>query len=148
MPERETSVERYYYSRYDHEISPAWLPDGKGLVYVSNRGVPYGTGNLWRHDARRPVSTVLVRREETTWKARPDIAPDGKRVAYASYLGRQWHQLWVTRVDGVAEPFPLTYGDFDVTAARWSPDGKRIAYVVNEGGNTAHPSAGVRRRCA
>ncbi len=136
VPERETTVERYYYSRYDHELSPAWLPDGKGLVYVSNRGVPYGTGNLWRHDLESGAQE-LVRREETSWKARPDVAPDGKRIAYASYLGRQWQQLWVGRIDNVAEPFPLTYGDFDVTAARWSPDGTRIAYVVNESGNTA-----------
>ena len=33
--------------------------------------------------------------EETTWKARPDFSPDGKRIVYASYLGQQWHQLWV-----------------------------------------------------
>ena len=136
VPERETTVERYYYSRYDHELSPAWLPGGKGLVYVSNRGVPYGTGNLWRHELETGAQE-LVRREETSWKARPDVAPDGKRIAYASYLGRQWQQLWVGRLDGVAEPFPLSYGDFDVTGARWSPDGTRIAYVVNEDGDTA-----------
>jgi hypothetical protein len=35
------------------------------------------------------------------------------------------------------DPFPLTYGDFDATAPRWSRDGSRIAYVSNEGGNTS-----------
>src|SRR5437660_768820 len=33
--------------------------------------------------------------------------------------------------------FPLTYGEFDATAPRWSRDGRRIAYVSNEGGNTS-----------
>ena len=75
--------------------------------------------------------------EETSWKARPDWAPDGRRIAYASYLGRQWHQLWVTTPDNRAEPFPLTYGDFDITSPRWSPDGRQIAFVTNESGNTA-----------
>ncbi len=137
VPERESSVERYYYSRFDHEISPAWLPDGDAVLYVSNRDVPYGTGNLWLHPLGDDAEPRLVRREETSWRARPDVAPDGKRIAYASYLGRQWHQLWVDRIDGVAEPFPLSYGEFDVTGARWSPDGERIAYIVNESGDLA-----------
>lgn len=134
--ERETPVERYYYGRYDHELSPAWLPDGNALIYVSNRDVPYGTGNLWRHNLASGEQD-LVRREETSWKARPDVAPDGRRIAFSSYLGRQWNQLWVARMDNVAEPFPLTYGDYDVTAPRWSPDGTQLAYIVNEAGGTA-----------
>jgi hypothetical protein len=35
------------------------------------------------------------------------------------------------------DPLQLTYGDFDATAPRWSPDGRKIAYVSNEGGNTS-----------
>ncbi len=38
--------------------------------------------------------------EETAWKARPDFSPDGKRIVYASYLGQQWHQLWVMPSEG------------------------------------------------
>lgn len=136
VEERESPVERYYYGSYDHELSPAWTPDGETLVVVSNRDVPYGTGNLWQIGVTGEAER-LVRREETTWKARPDVAPDGRRVVYSSYLGRQWHQLWVARLDGLAEPFPLGYGDYDATAARWSPDGRRIAYISNEAGNTA-----------
>src|SRR6185437_1192419 len=76
------------------------------------------------------------RYEETTWKARPDWSRDGKRVVYTSYLGGQWHQLWLMTADG-GDPFQLTYEAGDATAARWSPDGSRIAYITNESGNTA-----------
>ncbi|MCH7822664.1 MAG: CehA/McbA family metallohydrolase [Proteobacteria bacterium] len=132
--ERKSDVTRYYYSAFDHEISPTWSPDGKQLLYISNPEIPYGTGAIWRRSIESDAEPQLVRMEETSWRTRPDWSPDGKRVAYASYLGRQWHQLWITTTEGNAEPFPLTYGDFDVTSPRWSPDGKQIAYVANESG--------------
>ena len=137
VEERESSIERYYYSSIDHELSPVWAADGQSLFYVSNTDVPYGTGNIMRLSLQDDARPSLVRREETSWNASPDVAPDGRRIAYASYLGRQWHQLWVTHADGIAEPFPLTYGNFDITAPRWSPDGSKIAYITNEGGDTA-----------
>ena len=132
--ERKSDVTRYYYSAYDHELSPTWSPDGNQLLYISNPEIPYGTGAIWRRSIAGDSEPQLVRMEETSWRTRPDWSPDGKRVAYASYLGRQWHQLWVTTTEGTAEPFPLTYGDFDITSPRWSPDGKQIAYVANESG--------------
>jgi hypothetical protein len=35
-----------------------------------------------------------------------------------------------------AAPLPLSFGEFDRWNARWSPDGKRIALISNEHGNT------------
>jgi Tol biopolymer transport system component len=134
--ERESEIPRYYYSSFDHELSPSWLPDGSGIIYVSNPEIPYGTGAIWTRSMSGDTEPRLVRKEETAWKARPEVSPGGKRVTYSSYVGRQWHQLWVAGIDGVAEPFPLTYGEFDVTAARWSSDGSKIAYVANESGDT------------
>lgn len=134
--ERESAIERYYYSSYDHQISPSWSPDGEELLYVGNPETPYGTGDVWRYRIGGAGEPQLVRREETSWRARPDWSPDGKRYVYASYLGRQWHQLWGGSIEGTGEPFPLTYGEFDVASPRWSPDASRIAYTSNESGNT------------
>ncbi len=44
----DSHLPRYYYSRFDHYLSPAWSPDGKELILVSNRGRIWGTGGLWR----------------------------------------------------------------------------------------------------
>lgn len=135
IEERESSIPRYYYSSFDHQLSPSWSPDGSSLVYVSNPEIPYGSGAIWRRSLADGSEPELVRMEETSWRARPDWSPDGQRIAYASYLGRQWHQLWIATANRAAEPFPLSYGNFDISSPRWSPDGKKIAYVDNASGN-------------
>ncbi len=134
--ENRSNLPRYYYSKYDHEISPAWSPDGSEILFVSNRGHLYGTGGFWRMKAEPGAEAREIHYEETTWKARPEFSPDGKRIVYASYLGQQWHQLWVMPADG-NNPFALSYGDFDNINPRWSPDGKKIAFISNRGGNTS-----------
>jgi hypothetical protein len=133
--ERRSEVSRYYYSPFDHELSPSWSPDGSEILFVSNHEIRYGTGSLWRMPVRDASTPTLVRAEETTWRARPDWSRDGKRIVYASYAGRQWHQLWLTTASG-GDPFALTYGEYDAVAPRWSPDATRIAYVANEAGDT------------
>ena len=107
---------------FDHAINPTWTRDGKRLLFVVQpRYRP-------RHRRHRPAAAdgcgvaALLHHEETSWHARPDVSPDGTRIVYSSYHGRQWQQLWLLPVDG-GYPFPLTYGDYDNT----SPAGRLTA---------------------
>ena len=66
IEERESEVDRYYYSSFDHQLSPAWSPDGESIVYVSNPEIPYGSGALWRRSLTAGTEPELVRMEETS----------------------------------------------------------------------------------
>jgi hypothetical protein len=134
-PERTSQTPRYYYSQIDHELSPAWSPDGQYLVFVANPEIGYGSGAVWRQRVDRSEGAELLVDEETAWRTRPDWSPDGKRIAYSSFVGRQWHQLWITTAEANGYPLAFSYGDYDIAAVRWSPDAKRIAYVSNESGD-------------
>ena len=143
--ERRSPLPRYYYSPFDHEINPVFTRDGRHILYVSNRNHLYGTGGFWRlalpahlkdpGDAAPDDGAEEIHYEETNWKARPDVSPDGSRLIYSSYLGQSWHNLWLLPATG-GDAFPLTYGAHDSTYARWSPDGQRIAFVTNQSGAT------------
>jgi len=135
-PERKSNP-RYYYSEYDHQLSPSWSPDGTELVMVNNPDQIYGTGSIYKCEVSNPSKLTLVQKEETAWRTHPEWSPDGHRIVYSSFIGRQWHQLWITTAAGGGDPFALTYGNFDVTNPRWSSDGSKIAYISNEGGNTS-----------
>jgi acylaminoacyl-peptidase len=69
------------------------------------------------------------------WAADPQIAPDGHHVAYVRRSmdilhDRQRSQIWLLDIDG-GDHRPLAGGaEF---APRWSPDGRRLAYVTRDG---------------
>ncbi len=141
---RQSLLDRYYYSAHDHAINPSWSPDGKRVFYVGNAEIAWGSGTIHSvsvtaspdGDDATTYEPATRHQEETSWAARPEVAPDARQILYSSYHGRQRHQLWLTTVDGAA-PLPLSFGDFDRRNARWSPDGSRFAYISNEQGNTS-----------
>jgi hypothetical protein len=126
--------DRLYFGDYDVHLSPSWSPDGKELLLVSNRGIPLGSGGVWRAPAATNVMSTgakLIHKEETLYRTRPSWSPDGKRFIYASHLGGQYTNLFVLPTAG-GEPYKMTFGDYDTFLPRWSPDGEWIVAVSNE----------------
>src|SRR5438552_17190037 len=66
------------------------------------------------------------------WVASPQIAPDGRQVAYVLVTVNAKHDgyetsLWLVATDGVSPPRRITSGPHDA-APRWSPDGTTLAF--------------------
>jgi Tol biopolymer transport system component len=125
---------RLYFDDWDLHIEPVWLKDGRSLLLVSNRDVPLGSGNLWRvpfqPDAMGSASIIL--NEQSLYRTRPDVSPDGKRIIYSSSAGAadQFEHLYILPVSG-GHPYKLTFSDHNDFQPRWSPDADRIAYISN-----------------
>ncbi|WP_419941055.1 S9 family peptidase [Candidatus Palauibacter sp.] len=71
--------------------------------------------------------------------ADPQISPDGRSVVYARQRAdimtdSRFSNLWIVGADGSGHR-PLTTGDFSDGSPRWSPDGTRLAFISNRGGD-------------
>ena len=80
------------------------------------------------------------------WVEDPQIRPDGRAVAYVrmSYdimSDRPRSSLWLMDVDSGTQ-VPIASGPGAHVSPRWSPDGKRLAYVSSSEGG--HPQLFVR----
>ena len=71
--------------------------------------------------------------------ADPQVSPDGTLVAFVRTTtdvatGRRNADIWVVPSDGSAPPRLLVGGEKSENTPRWSPDGRRIAFLSNRDG--------------
>ena len=111
------------------DVSPSWSPDGKSIVFVSDRA---GRPDLYILD---PESARLRRLTfEGSYNADPEWSPLGDGIAYVSRIGGDF-QVFRIRPDGTDRK-QLTEGGGDHLNPTWSPDGRLIAYSSNQGGSS------------
>jgi Tol biopolymer transport system component len=97
-------------------------PDGRFLAFLSNRD---GRESLWVLDQNTGEMRSLVRHGRRTVMGNPQWSPDGKRIVFSS----NWkigHQIYVVDVaTGKTERVSPVGG----CEPRFSPDGRKVAYV-------------------
>jgi TolB protein len=105
--------------------TPAISPDGKRIVFISNRDG--GKHQIYIMNADGSAQTRLTK-DDTTAFYNPVFSPDGKRIVYYAEKGDRKDQIWVMNADGSDQKL-LTGGVGHNIFPAFSGDGKRIIFA-------------------
>jgi Tol biopolymer transport system component/predicted Ser/Thr protein kinase len=112
------------------EQAPVWSADGKKIFFRSDRA---GPPDLFEIPVTSPgQETVLLRRAGV--QNPEDASPDGRSLCFSEWSRRTNPDIWLLPLSGKSEPVPLARTPLYEAGARFSPDGRWIAYVSNESG--------------
>jgi hypothetical protein len=106
--------------------SPTWTPDGRSILFESDlQGFyePY----IVAADGSSPPRRLLTNRGGDTQLS--DISPDGKTVLLQVSNPKTSYDLWTASVANPDDAAPWLATDALDVDARFSPDGKWVAYV-------------------
>jgi serine/threonine-protein kinase len=119
------------------DVSPQWLPDGRSLLWVSNRD---GARDIYRVRLSRSMEPVGAPERLTTGLDVHTftVTPDGRRLAYTSLASSSnvWSVDIPTNPPGsVRDAVPLTRGNQIVEGMDVSRDGRTLVFDSDRGGN-------------
>jgi acylaminoacyl-peptidase len=138
-----------------NNLNPIWSPSGTYIVFISNLG---GEPGLWKISPEGGIPEKLGGVGENLTS--PLLSPFFDRILFLSwvpqgephhsdvqvirrlpykiddlgFLGNKWRHLFLVDAER-GEANQVTEGEYNVSAASWSPDGRKIAYLANKSEN-------------
>ena len=118
---------RWLTSGMSIDRQPVYSPDGKAVLFSSNRG---GTLDLWEVSVETGEMHRVTDDPEDDWD--PEYSPDGRSIFWCS--GRSGaFEIWTARRDGSA-PRQLSRDSLDAENPSVTPDNRWVIY------SSAHPA--------
>jgi eukaryotic-like serine/threonine-protein kinase len=111
--------------------SPVWSPDGRRIAFASWRA---GNAELYEKAATGAGQETLLLREGEFTPTPDDWSPDGRILLYEQPAAKTGSDLWALPLFGDRKPMPYLRGEANESKARFSPDGRWVAYVSDEDG--------------
>jgi TolB protein len=108
-------------------ITSAWSPDGRSLVYTSYRR---GQPNIFIANIFDGTSLELTKNADQNWT--PAWSPDGTRIAFSSTRDGN-SEIYVANRDGSNARRLTNHPANDITPT-WSPSGTQIAFTSSRRG--------------
>jgi WD40 repeat protein len=109
------------------DVAPVWSPDGSHIVFASERDGPL---NLYQK-----VSSGAGNEETLFQSADPktptDWSPNGRFLLFTNTDPKTGPDIWVLPMMGARKPEPYLKTEFSESDARFSPDGRFVAYQSN-----------------
>jgi Tol biopolymer transport system component len=109
---------------------PIWSPDGKRIVFSSNRKGPFNLFVMLA-DGSAPPEQLFA---SENWIYPNSFSPDGALVAFSEQT-RSGYDIGLVAPARGASPRPFLATPLEELIPRFSPDGKWIAYVARESGH-------------
>jgi Tol biopolymer transport system component len=108
--------------------TPTWSPDGRALLFRSNREAVHDLylRGVFDMMPERPFLKSDAAKYPTSW------SHDGTILFHSPGVSTGW-DVWEAAADGSRQPKPVIQTRFNEAQAQLSPDGRWIAYAADEG---------------
>jgi serine/threonine-protein kinase len=113
----------------DDAVNPQWTPDGKSLVVTSQ---VTGVASVYVQAVGDGQRRKVAESEHALWVNH--VSPDGRHVAFYEQHPETGRDIWVAGLEEGSRSEPLIATPANERSARFSPDGRWIAYTSDRSG--------------
>jgi serine/threonine-protein kinase len=114
---------------------PTWTPDGKALVFKTDRRASGASDFYWVPADSSQPSRPIYESQRTAWPG--SWTPDGQQLVYYEHDPETDYDIWALPIGEnlkPGEPRPVVVSPAKETYAATSPDGRWLAYASDESG--------------